>query len=890
MIFTSTLCMQQSQAQHILFPAIELQFAAVVQPRAGVSTALSSTALSHPQLSCFDTDAMPQLATLNDLYGTLQVSPQPSHVYQPPDSDVEKPLRIRCYEQQADGKLYIPEQTFTFMAPTEAREALATGEKFHKVLVATSRLPASMHLALYVDCNTAANTTGINKRIRQHLLTRTYTCREICQAMATTGEFSCEHETMEDQMRYIIKMRASDPSDQNKWMGALTKFLQLDKDMTQVWGGTLLSHKNLIKIASEEREKRQKVTHQACQEIFQSQNAIADWNLADGRTEEKLSMDMYTDSTIAEYATLSNPEPMVAELTYVAAGMVIDIAQKQGHAVLFSQATHNAVLQYLQRVTDAEIRDAYKQKVSDRVSENSVYVSDIKMKIIAQAVEAKKDTAGTGQWVHLELRAVPDPKEGGEDQQVVPGKVAGTCLFNSHQDLLKGRLVGDCEDMAAAIAGFGYILNMDKNNLYHLQRKTLASKFMPDDYKQLGALICSVTARVHTAFNPPLKNQKTMKMPPAQIRQELMLAASSQADKTNLSSTEKQLCDTLPVLTSGAVLASAPKLDSIESMSTKSVNMCDPREPVEKYTQAWQTALTSTSQNDARKPAGHCTGFILQLSNKRTCEVNGYPVNVYEHNEPFHIIEGTAQANKAQHRDKGVTMQVCLPGRPITPLRLKLAQQLQDKTIGCHFAKNIEAALHSKELEEEASLQTNEDMEICNATAIQLYTTCVPADSPDLIYATKYNFYLQLVSAGDYSFATATAEGYAEPGACLFRTFDKSLPIAVQTEMNETEEEACLFLGAWQGLGMLLPGEIPTKSFTPLQMRYTMNTALCPIMGPSPFLNSGIVIRTNTEPDATGNMKNLKAIAKHVHENIDPYANIEMSTFMDALFVRIKGG
>ena len=172
---------------------------------------------------------------------------------------------------------------------------------------------------------------------------------------------------MEDQMRYIIKMRASDPSDQNKWMGALTKFLQLDKDMTQVWGGTLLSHKNLIKIASEEREKRQKVTHQACQEIFQSENAIADWNLANGRNLQGCKMDMYANHIMAESAVLSNPEPIVAELTYVAAGMVVAIAQKQGSPILLSQATHNAVLQYLQKATDIEIVHDYEKELKNRL-------------------------------------------------------------------------------------------------------------------------------------------------------------------------------------------------------------------------------------------------------------------------------------------------------------------------------------------------------------------------------------------------------------------------------------------------------------------------------------------------------------------------------------------
>ena len=68
-----------------------------------------------------------------------------------------------------------------------------------------------------------------------------------------------------------------------------------------------------------------------------------------------------------------------------------------------------------------------------------------------------------------------------------------------------------------------------------------------------------------------------------------------------------------------------------------------------------------------------------------------------------------------------------------------------------------------------------------------------------------------------------------------------------------------------------------------------MNTALCPIMQGGPFLNSGMVIRSNMKPDSTGEMKNLKAIANHVHEKINPLAQIQMTTFMDALIVRIEG-
>ena len=370
------------------------------------------------------------------------------------------------------------------MSPTEARAAIATGKTLFKALVATSGLPASLHTAYYVGANYATNTSGIDEPVQQHLMTQTHTLQEICQAMSTKGEFVSEYRTMEDQMLYLTKYQLSHPSDQNKWMTALTQVLQLDKEMTKVWGGTLLSQANLIKIASEERRKRQKVTQEACEAIFQTKNAIANWNLADGRTLQDFKMDMPANHKIAKYAAFSNPEPIVAEMIYVAAAMIIDIAQKQGSPMSLSQVTQNAVLQYLQTATDKEIKDKYNQAVKDRVNEDSVYVADPNLLVTSMATQSKVDQTGTGEWVHLKLKVKPDRKRAGEDQQVVPGKLAGMCMFNSHQDLLKGRTLGDCEDTAAVMAGFGHCLEMEKNDLLHIQRRTLASDFMPDDYKR----------------------------------------------------------------------------------------------------------------------------------------------------------------------------------------------------------------------------------------------------------------------------------------------------------------------------------------------------------------------------------------------------------------------
>ena len=696
-------------------------------------------------------------------------------------------------------------------------------------------------------------------------------------------------------MQYIIKIQLSNPSDQNKCMSAWTKVLEHDHKMQKIHG-SLHSQANLMKTAREERKKRQEVTHQACQAIFQSKNAIADWNLADGRNFEDMKMDMYADHKMAQYAAWANPEPLVAEMTYVAAGMVIDIAQKQGSPILLSQATQNAVLQYLQTATDKDIITSFEKNMKTRVIEDSMYVSDPKFKVSAKSTEIAMDPTGRGEWVHLELSANPARDGAGEDQQVVAGKLAGTCVFNSHQDLLKGRQLGDCEDMAATIAGYGHVFGLDKNVLCQIQRNTLASKFMPDDYKLLGDLLCCVTARVHTAFNPSPQNQNngninTIKMKPTQIKEQLVKAASSKADKTNLTSTEKQ--PDIIGIACAALLARQPVLDSMDAVDTSSVNLCDPKMDVEKYTQAWQSALTSTSkntgQNPARKPAGHAACFKFELSNQRSCEVADYNVHTFEVNK-FHVLEGTAEANEAQERDTGVSLQVCLAGRQITPLRANLDAQLKGKRIGKHLATNIQAALHSKELEQASLNKTNEHFNVMNTSAIQLYSLCVPADAPDLPFATKYNFYQHIICAGPgLNFCMVTTKGNAEPGACLFRTFDNCQSVAVQTEMKPTEEEAYLYLGAIHGLFTLQSHEIPRKPFTPLQMRMTTNTALCPIMGDGPFLNSGMIIRSDMTPDETGEMKNLKAIAEHVHREIDPNAQIQLSTFLNGVVVRVKG-
>jgi len=219
-----------------------------------------------------------------------------------------------------------------------------------------------------------------------------------------------------------------------------------------------------------------------------------------------------------------------------------------------------------------------------------------------------------------------------------------------------------------------------------------------------------------------------------------------------------------------------------------------------------------------------------------------------------------------------------------------LDAQLKNKRIGKHLAKNIQAALHSKELEQASLNKTNPHFKDINTSAIQLFSLCVPADSPDLPFATKYNFYQHMISAGPgYNFCAVTSEGNALPGACLLRTFENCQPVAVQTEMKPTEEEAYLYLGATQSLFTLQSHEIPRKPFTPLHMRMTMDTALCPVMGDGPFLNSGMIIRSDMTPDKTGEMKNLKAIAEHVHREIDPKAQIQLSTFLNGMVVRVQG-
>ena len=265
---------------------------------------------------------MPQLAPFtNRLCVVITASPLPLQ------EDKFTCSRFEYYEQDPITKSFlIPEQTYTFMSPMEAQTAIASGEFVNKAATATSKMPASLHLALYTPCQLPANPSGVvtlanHEGFMQHVWTKTLPFKDICEGFGTHGEFTFEKVTMEDQMKYFGQMRLVGTNSENiltmkKCMTGWTTALQHEQAMALVHGHPLYSEEILVKNANEAREARVRATVEACKQLFRHENnGTAQWDLANTRNDDGMKMDMQQSNKMAMAAVAANPLPHVQMLT-----------------------------------------------------------------------------------------------------------------------------------------------------------------------------------------------------------------------------------------------------------------------------------------------------------------------------------------------------------------------------------------------------------------------------------------------------------------------------------------------------------------------------------------------------------------------------------------------